>query len=314
MSAFRSKLPQLASKIFLTDAGLETAVIFIDGVDLPYFASFPMLDDPAQRDILRQYFMGFIKLAQHRNFGFILDTPTWRASSDWGAKLGRSAEDIYDINRKAVEFAVALRGEMQQPETPIVINGVVGPRGDGYRPGAIMTPSEAEDYHDAQVGVFASTPADMVSAITMNNTNEAIGIANAARKREIPVVISFTVETNGDLPTGQPLSDAIAETDDKTGSAAAYFMVNCAHPAHFRDKLKNAHGVMTRIRGIRANASTRSHAELDEATELDIGDIEELARDYAALRSEHPQLSIFGGCCGTDHRHMEAITRQLQIT
>jgi homocysteine S-methyltransferase len=234
----------------------------------------------------------------------VLDTPTWRANCDWGERLGYDSARLADVNRRAVSLAAEIRDESGL-DTPVVINGALGPRGDGYVPGELMSSGEAEDYHGEQVGTFAGTAADMVSAVTLNYAEEAIGVARAAAAHGLPVVISFTVETDGRLATGQPLGEAIVQVDEATGAAPAYYMVNCAHPTHFADVLD---GPWTRrIAGIRANASRMSHAELDEAEELDAGDPQELADGYTRLRERLPALTVVGGCCGTDQRHVAAM-------
>ena len=190
-----------------------------------------------------------------------------------------------------------------------MISGCVGPRGDGYVIGETMSAEEAEAYHSTQIGTFAETAADLVTAITMTYADEAVGVVRAARAAGMPVVISFTVETDGRLPSGQSLGEAIEEVDVRTDGYAAYFMVNCAHPSHFDSVLEPGSGWTDRVMGLRANASRLSHAELDEAEELDVGNPEELALEYVALRERLPQLTVLGGCCGTDHRHIEAMSR-----
>jgi S-methylmethionine-dependent homocysteine/selenocysteine methylase len=189
------------------------------------------------------------------------------------------------------------------------VSGCIGPRGDGYNPDSFMSADEAERYHALQATTFRDAGADMVSAITMTYPNEAIGLTRAARAAEMPVAIAFTVETDGRLPNGQPLGEAIDEVDAATASAPVYYMINCAHPTHFAGALRPAAPWLARIRGVRANASTKSHAELDQATELDIGDPAELAEQYRDLRRTLAQLTVLGGCCGTDQRHLEAIAR-----
>jgi homocysteine S-methyltransferase len=303
---YRNQLPQLAvDGPFVTDGGLETDLIFNRGVQLPEFAAFVLLDDAAGTQALRDYFADYIDIARDRGTGLVLDTPTWRANRDWGERLGYDTERLADVNRRAVELAVALRDDAAL-DVPVVIDGVIGPRGDGYVPGTLMSADEAEAYHGEQIMSFAGTEADMVSAITMNYPDEAIGIARAAVANGIPSVISFTVETDGRLAAGQSLREAIAAVDDATARAPAYFMVNCAHPAHFAGVLDDAGGWTARIAGIRANASKLSHAELDQAEELDSGDPDELAAGYADLRRRLPGLRVVGGCCGTDSRHVAA--------
>ena len=306
MARYRHRLPQLDGGLYLTDGGIETSLIFLDGLDLPYFAAFDLLKDPEGRDALRRYFRRYAEIARRNGTGFILESATWRASRDWGAKLGYSEEALAEANILAVGMLAGLREEMETGRTQMVISGCIGPRGDGYDPGAAMTPAEAEEYHAFQARVFAETETDLVTAITMTNAAETIGIAHAAGAAELPVAISFTVETDGRLPTGQPLSEAIGEVDAATGGAPAYYMVNCAHPTHFAHVFEDRPW-LRRVRGIRANASKRSHAELDAAPDLDAGDPVELGHGYAAIRARFPWINVLGGCCGTDHRHIEQI-------
>ena len=259
--------------------------------------------------MLRSYFEHYLRIARERGVGIVLETPTWRASPDWAERLGHSPEELASFNQRSVALLEQLRDEHEVAETPIVISGCVGPRGDGYVVGETMTAAEAEAYHGVQIGTFAATAADLVTAITMTYAEEAVGVVRAARAAGLPVVISFTVETDGRLPSGQSLREAIEQVDAETGAAPAYFMVNCAHPTHFQHVVA-ADGVWkSRIRGLRANASKLSHAELDEAEELDEGNPAELAGEYVALRAQLPRLSVLGGCCGTDHRHVEAMSR-----
>jgi len=308
MAKYRNALPQLAGRTFLTDGGLETTLVFLNGLDLPCFASFPLLDTVEGRAHLREYFESYLASAKKHDVGFVLDTVTWRANTDWGAKLGFSQADLDRVNRDSIDFARELRKAHETPATPIVINGVLGPRGDGYRPDALMSVEEAARYHQPQVEAFRDAGADMVSAVTMNYCEEGAGIALAAKRAGMPAAVSFTVETDGKLPTGETLRAVIEHTDEVTGNAPAYYMINCAHPEHFADVLEDD-GWLHRIRGVRANASTKSHAELDASTELDIGDIAGLADHYRELQRRLPHLAVMGGCCGTDHRHVAAISQ-----
>lgn len=299
--------PQARNAVFLTDGGLETALIYLEGMDLPHFASFPLVLDASGREMLDRYFRRFLDIAEQRGVGFVLDTPTWRANPDWGAKLGFSREDLADVNRRSVVQAQALRAPYVARNMTVLINGAVGPRGDGYRPGTLMTSSEAEDYHSEQIKVFREAGVDMVSAVTMNYPQEAVGIASAAMSFGLPSVIAFTVETDGRMPSGESLQAAIETVDDETDGAPAYYMINCAHPSHFDSVLGAGGNWVHRIGGLRANASAKSHAELDASTELDPGDPEDLGRRYRAIRDRFGHISVLGGCCGTDHRHIAAI-------
>ncbi|MCV3272043.1 homocysteine S-methyltransferase family protein [Roseobacter sinensis] len=300
-----TQLPHMSDRPFLTDAGLETWLLFQRGFDLPFFASFALLRDTAGRAAMTEYFSGFLDLAASRNTGFVLDTCTWRANPDWAARLGHDVTALAEINADAVRYAMELRVQSGIGDA-VLVNGVVGPRGDGYDPAELMSVIEARAYHQFQVDALARGGVDLVSAITMTNTAEAIGIADAAAQAAVPCVVSFTVETDGCLPTGQPLADAIAETDDESACAPAYYMINCAHPDHFRNRLTEGRW-RDRIYGLRANASRMSHAELDACETLDDGDPQELGALYADLKAHLPRLAVFGGCCGTDLRHVSSI-------
>ncbi|MBZ6076745.1 homocysteine S-methyltransferase family protein [Microvirga puerhi] len=307
MSADAPFLLQYDASVFLTDGGLETTLVFIEGIPLPCFAAFPLLLDRTGRETWERYFAPYLHTAAERGIGFVLDTPTWRANPDWGEKLGYRAEAIADINRRAVAFTKSLRKRRARDKAPILINGVIGPRGDGYRPDILMSADEAERYHSTQIDAFHTVGPDMVSAITMNYVEEAIGIARAAQRRGLPVAISFTVETDGRLASGETLRSAIERTDRETRASPVYYMINCAHPTHFEHVLTTDGPWIERIRGVRANASSKSHAELDEAEELDAGNPTELAQQYRSLRHRLRHLSVLGGCCGTTHRHITAI-------
>lgn len=307
MRQYRNQLPQLNGKQFLTDGGLETTLVFHDGIELPCFAAFDLLKDETGYERLRHYFENYVTIARNKGLGFVLEAPTWRANADWGAKLGYNAATLAEANRQAIVLLRELRAEYEAPVSPMVISGNLGPRGDGYQANTRMDAGEARAYHAPQVETFADTDADMVSAFTLNYVEEAIGIIQAARDAAVPVAISFTVETDGCLPSGDKLAEAIARTDQETDGYAAYYMINCAHPTHFAHVLREDGAWRERIRGLRANASKRSHAELDESTDLDAGNAEELGQHYREVRALLPNLTVLGGCCGTDHQHVGAI-------
>jgi S-methylmethionine-dependent homocysteine/selenocysteine methylase len=308
VAKYRSALPQLGGDFFMTDGGLETTLIFLEGQDLPEFAAFLLLETPEGEDALRKYFLIYAELAKRFNTGLVLETATWRANPDWGEKLGYTKDSLAQANTNAVRLIEEIRSDYETPQTPIVISGCVGPRGDGYVVDDAMSDKGAEDYHRVQIETFADTAADLVTAITMNYAQEAVGVARAAEQANIPVVLSFTVETDGRLPTGQSLGDAIKQADDATSGYPAYFMINCAHPSHFDQVVEGDEPWVERIRGLRANASRMSHAELDVAPELDAGVPSELGQEYAELRNQQlKHLNVMGGCCGTDHRHVERI-------
>ena len=304
MAVYRSDLPQLSGVVFLTDSGLETDLVFNRGVDLPEFASFPLIDDATGMPILRQYFADHVAIAADYGAGIVLEAPTWRASSGWGARLGYDAASLRRMNRDAIDLVAATRANAS---VPVVVSAAIGPEGDGYQPAEYLTSEEAQAYHALQLECLADTDADMVHAMTMTYVAEALGIVEGARAVGLPVAVSFTVETDGALPDGTALADAIRTVDDVTGGAPVYYGINCAHPTHFTRVLNTEAEWTTRVRCVRANASTLSHAELDQAAELDAGNPAELGAQYASLRASHPNLTVLGGCCGTDARHIRAI-------
>jgi S-methylmethionine-dependent homocysteine/selenocysteine methylase len=307
MSKYRHRLPQLQDKLFLTDGGLETTLVFHDGIDLPCFAAFTLLKTEKGIEQLRKYFESYIDIALRQKTGIVLEAPTWRANPDWALKLGYDGPALADANRTSIGLLLEMRKSYETGTTPIVISGNIGPRGDGYQPSARMSIMQAAEYHGAQVRVFAETDADMLGAFTMNYVEEAVGIAIAARESRMPLALSFTLETDGRLPSGEKLVHAIERVENESDAHPVYYMINCAHPTHFAHVLSELGSLAQRVRGLRANASRKSHAELDASTTLDIGNPEELGQEYASLFRQLPALAVVGGCCGTDHRHVEHI-------
>jgi S-methylmethionine-dependent homocysteine/selenocysteine methylase len=301
---YRERLPQLDGGLFVTDGGIETTLIFHGGLELPEFAAFDLLKDDAGTEELRRYYEPYLRLARERGAGLILESPTWRANPDWGEAIGYSRDELVALNGKAIALMEELR-DRHADVSPIVISGCIGPQSDGYSPSTKLSTDEAQEYHSFQASAFAGTAADMVTALTMTYAEEAIGVARAAADAGMPSAIAFTVETDGRLPSGQALGEAIEQVDGETGSAPAYYMLNCAHPSHFEGALDGAW--TQRIGGLRPNASTKSHAELDEAETLDDGDPAELGDSVAALKARLPRVNVLGGCCGTDARHVDAI-------
>lgn len=308
MTIMNSGIEQTRQRLFLTDGGIETTLIFQEGFDLPYFAAFDLLKNRNGREALKRYYEPYAALAVSSKTGFILESPTWRASSDWASKIGYSREQLADANKEAITILKEIREEYQVPTSPFLISGCIGPRGDGYQVDKVMTPNESLEYHREQIETLSQCTIDMITAVTMTYPDEAIGIVNAARHAGLPVVISFTTETDGRLPDGTSLQDAIETVDYVTGNGPQYYMINCAHPDHFKQALEENASWVQRIQGVRANASRKSHAELDEAEELDSGNPEEFGMLYRELRQLYPQFNILGGCCGTDHRHINHVS------
>jgi S-methylmethionine-dependent homocysteine/selenocysteine methylase len=304
---------KIDSTIFLTDGGLETDLIFNKNIDLPHFAVFPLIENSIHEKTLKNYYEEYLNIAKEHNTGFILESPTWRANTDWAYKLGYSAKELDQLNAKAIELLTELKVSYQNDIENILISGQIGPRGDGYLIDNKMTVSDARTYHFDQINVFKKSGVDMVSFLTVNYTDEALGACLAAKQLKVPVIISYTVETDGCLPSGESLGEAITRIDQETDNYPLYYMINCAHPSHFFDIIEGNHEWKNRIKGIRANASCKSHAELDDSTELDIGDLKDLGNWHIKLRSQLPQLKVYGGCCGTDASHVKTIIKTIKI-
>lgn len=310
MTRYRDHLPQLGGEIYLTDGGVETDLIFNRSIEIREFAAHTLLPEPNGRAALERYLRSYLELARSRGTGFILDTQTWKAHPHWAGDLGATDAELKQVNRDAVAFIAGLREEFSANREPIVLNAVVGPRGDAYAPEDLVAVGDARGYHARQLGWLAETEVDMATAMTFTQSGEAAGFALAAEDVGLPCTISFTVETDGRLPSGEPLDEAITRVDAESGRTPAYFMINCAHPDHFMHILEDD-AWARRIRGIRCNASRCSHAELDASETLDDGDPVELAGQYGVIRSRMPWLNVFGGCCGSDIRHVTEIARSL---
>lgn len=303
MSRYRRQLPQLEGGLFLADGGIETDLIFNKGIEIREFAAHTLLREPDGRAAMESYFRGFLSLARTYNTGFILDSQTWKAHMHWADDLGESEEELRDTNRESILFISGLREEYGDNSNPVVLNALIGPTSDAYSPEDRIGAKKAETYHLKQLGWLADTEVDMVTGTTLPRVDEAIGMVRAARTVGLPIVISFTVETNGCLPSGRSLGDAIRVVDESTDCGPAYYMVNCAHPDHFFNELDGVEWTR-RIRGFRCNASRLSHAELDACDTLDDGSPEEFGKLYGEIFERMPWLTVFGGCCGSDLRHI----------
>ena len=287
----------------VTDGGLETDLIFNHGLDLPEFAAFPLLDSESGRAVLRDYYASYADIAAHAEAPLLLETPTWRANPDHASLVGYDAQALDRVNQDSVDFLAEL-GAARDDLVAWEVGGTLGPRGDGYRTDGPIDPAVAADYHRPQIESFWNAGAGRVTVLTLTEVGEAIGVARAAADVGIPAAIGFTVETDGRLPDGTPLAEAIVAVDADT--PPAYFVINCAHPTHILAGLTDGEW-RARVGGLRVNASTQSHAELDEAETLDDGDPTQLAADQQPLLAAFPDLQVLGGCCGTDSRHVAAM-------
>lgn len=280
------------------------------GFELPEFSAFHLLNDKRSARALREYYSAFAEVAVKLGTPFIFDSLTYRASRDWGDLLGYSTSGLAEMNHKCFELyrECAIAAGLAQGDT--VISGCIGPKGDAYQTNQDLTSESAETYHSEQIGTFKESGADIITALTLNTTEEAIGIARAAAKVGLPSVIAFTIEKDRKLRSGETLKQAIETVDAATVNAPAYYMINCSHPVDFGPALA-VEPWANRIRGLRANASSLDHGTLCQLGHLEEGDPDELASQYVDLRAAHPNMNVFGGCCGTDYAHVEKIGRAL---
>ena len=307
MSKYRKQLPQLSGGLFLTDGGIETTLIFQEGLELPYFAAFHLLREKAGREALVRYYERYIAIAKAEAWASSwrarpgVQAPTGATSSATRATNGRGQPRLDAAHAgPAREVTDATRADGGQRLRRPARRRLRSRPGDERR--------EAETYHRRRSARFAEAGADMVTAITMTNANEADRRrkrGSEGRRSRRHLLHARDRWPSADRPS---LADAIGEVDAATAAAPAYYMINCAHPPHFHDTLRTAQSWAKRIRGIRANASRRSHQELNEAPDLDAGDPLELGGQYRDLVRQHPQINVLGGCCGTDHRHVECIS------
>jgi S-methylmethionine-dependent homocysteine/selenocysteine methylase len=288
---------------YVSDGGLETDLIYHYGFDLPEFAAFPLVEQDRGRAALARYFAKVADIARRAGANAMFEAPTWRANPDWAAKLGYDTKALDASNRAAISLLRRFADEADGV-SDVAVAGVVGPRGDGYVAGERADVDEAAGYHRAQLESFAAARADLAFACTLTGPDEGAGIVQAANEVGIPVAISFTVETDGRLPDGTSLRAAIDQVD--AVGEVAFFGVNCAHPSHIQPAIEPGDW-LERIGSVLPNASAKTHAELDEAAELDEGDPVALAVDTRALRDELRAVSVMGGCCGTDARHVAAM-------
>lgn len=295
----------LGDKSYLVYAGTGTDLIFNHGLELPGFASFPLLEQPDTRAVLAGQMQALVDLSGRMGMGCILDTPTWMANPDRAAPLGYDEDRLAQVNRDAVALMDALR--VKSGRKDVLVSACIGPRYDPYADIPAVAVDDARAYHSKQLGTLRDTSVDLVTAYTFNRPSEAAGCILAASDKGLPIIMSLVVETDGRLADGTTLADAIAQIDRQTDAAALFYMVNCAHPTHF-DHALNAH---PRLQGVVANASRCSHAELDEAEELDEGDPEQLGHEIAMIAAQNPDIRVFGGCCGTDMRHLESIADKI---
>lgn len=306
----RTILPQMSGKAMTCGGGFETWLQYVDGFELRHFCAFELINDKRGLACLTDYHRKWVEASVENGFGVINEGLHYRASRDWGELIGFSREALEEINIRSIEFYKDIAKEYESPETPMLFGGVIGPRGDAYNVGRTPDAAEAEDYHSEQIQTFKKAGVDLVSAVTFSSVQEAIGVARAAKAAGVAVVISFFVARGGKLKGGETLEDAIAAVDAATDSTPAYYMVNCTHPTEFEPGLNEGEWTR-RLGGFMPNAVAMETLDLCKLGHLEDGDPVELGGQMADLARRFPHINVWGGCCGTDGRHIGEITRQV---
>ncbi len=307
--ASTNPLPQLTGKLCLTEGGIETYMQYKKGHAFRHFCLFDLMDRPEARADLRTYHEDLIKVALKHKVGAILDGVHYRTSRDWGELLGYSKQGLKEVVIQGIEFYKDLARQYQTADSPMPVSGVVGPRGDAYKVGRIMSADEAEDYHAEQLETMKQAGADFATALTFSQVDEAIGVVRAAQAIDLPVVVSFALGAGGRLKTGVDLSDAIETVDEATGNGPVYFMINCTHPVDFAPAFKAPGPWVKRLCGLRPNASSLAHGVLCQLGHLEEGNPVELGQQMADMARRFSHITVWGGCCGTDAVHVDEIAK-----
>lgn len=310
--AVQSPLPPMGSgEIFLTEGGSETEIMYRHGFELPEFAMFPLLDNPKAVSAMHGIFSKQLDVAAEFGLSFLLSGLDYRASPDWGAKLGYSPTALAEANTAAIDFLrdVAKGYEGQVPR--LLFGGILGPRGDAYGLNREITADVAEEYHAVQLETLKLAGVDFACAMTFNNIPESVGAARAAAKIGVPLSVSLTLDSTHRLKSGPSLADAITEIDAQTGNDAPdFYLLNCSHPLEYEPALETEDWI-NRLRGVRPNASKMEKIALCKLGHIEEGNPVELGSQLRSLSERYPHMDIFGGCCGTGHSHLREIAKAL---
>jgi len=300
-----------AGRPYLTEGGTETEILYKYGYEVPHFAVFELLNDPAGKRQLEAMFARYLDAAADNNWAALMGGLDYRASPDWGRLLGYSPAGLTEMQIRCIEclrdVARPYRGQLPD----IRISGIVGPRGDAYALNRTITAQEAEDYHAPQLETLKQLDVDMAWAATFNNVAEAVGVSRAASKIGVPVCLSFTLSGNHRLQSGPTLREAVETVDAEAGEhRPTCFGINCSHPLEFIPALEPGDWVL-RVRSIRPNATAMDKLSLCKLGHLEDGDPVDLGRRLADLAARYPHIDMWGGCCGTWDRHLGEIARSV---
>jgi homocysteine S-methyltransferase len=243
----------------------------------------------------------------------LLLTPTWRASRERG---GGAGFEFDRLNGEGARLLGDLRREREGGAAPILVGGLLGCAGDAYRPEEGLGEEDSFRYHLPQATALAEAGVDFLLASTLPALPEAIGLARAMASTGLPAVVGFVFRPSGTLLDGTPVEEAIERIDGRcgrSGEAPAGYLATCTHPDTLGEALSgNGVGPRTRGRllGIQGNGSRLSPEELDGREAVDSTEPTDFAGAMLDLRRRFG-LRIFGGCCGTDERHIDALARAL---
>lgn len=304
--------PPREGVFYLTEGGQETEIMYRHGHKLPDFAMYPLFARPQAMADVRDMYRRYLETAVRHGFVALMGGLDYRASPDWASKLGFDAQALADVQLRCIDLLREFAKPFE-PELPdVLIVGIVGPRGDAYSLNRTITAAEAEDYHSTQLATLKRAGVDLVSAMTFNNTEEAIGVARAAAGLGLPLAISFTLDSTSRLKSGPTVRQAITTVDAATGDARPdFYGINCSHPHEFTPALEPGDW-MQRVRSFRPNAAMMEKQQLCQIGHLVDGDPQELGAQMGALARRYPHIDVWGGCCGTWDAHLDAIAMNVR--
>lgn len=310
MKAFPTQEP---GRYYITEGGIETEIMYKWGFEMPHFAMFPLLDNPKAAEAIRGMYRRYLDVVAKYGHNALIGGFDYRASPDWGALLGYSAQSLHEANLQSIQFLRDVAAEYKNDIQECLVNGVIGPRGDAYLTKNVMSRAEAADYHSAQLSTLKDADVDLAWALTFGDPEEAIGVINAARQLSLPVAVAFSLDDSSRLNTGVEFADAVKRVDAETDGYAEFFALNCSHPEEFLPAISDDDW-MQRVRCFRPNAAKMDKISLCKLGHLEEGDPVELGAQMHAVQQRYPHIDIWGGCCGTCETHLEQIVSRLPRT
>ncbi len=312
MVANKSFPLQKEGRFYLSEGGTETELMYKYGFELPHFAMFPLLNNPDAVLKMKEMLRSYLDVAAKHKICALMGGLDYRASPDWGKLLGYSPDGLAEANLQSIEFLREIAKEYASEIPDILFQGLIGPRGDAYEKNESITENEAEDYHSVQLETLKKADVDLALAITFNNIPESIGVARAAAKIGVSLGISLTLDSSSKLNSGPSLAEAIIAIDEETNQSPEFYLINCSHPLEYEPAIEPGNWI-SRVRGVRPNASKMEKIELCQIGHLEEGDPEELGKLCGDLARRYPHMDIWGGCCGTWNSHLDEIAKNVIV-